>query len=206
MAARLGPRSSSTTRLPSVKSRTAVQASGGARPGPALGGCNAAISRLNWPSLPNTPESRATRQGRPAAMSRASRAYSAESPERLPACDAARAPLRSTLTTSMLLSAISTSRNGKKRRSRFRKSHSRPGKQLPTPDSSRVETGLPATIFEIPPGGPTRRNAAMLRATSFTLWVLLMPTPPRRRPRRRSQAAHRSDRNRRAGRISASRE
>ena len=80
----------------------------------------------------------------------------------------ARAPARSTLATLILLSSMFTSRNGKKRRSRLRKSHSRPGKQLPIPDSSRVETGLPATIRGACLACVLRRNAATLRGTSFT--------------------------------------
>src|SRR5580692_3442057 len=143
------------------------------------------------------------RHARPAPISWARRVYSARSAaDRFPACDAARAPVKSTLTTLILLSSIFTSRNGKKRLSRLRRSHSRPGKQLPTPDSSRVETGLPATIL----GVLLRRNAAILRGISFTLGVLLMRTTPRRERgvRRNIPDARRSDRNRRGDRIRAS--
>ena len=81
---------------------------------------------------------------------------------------AAGGPARSTLSDADPLSLMSTSRNGKKRRSRLRRSHSRPGKQLPTPDSSRVDTGLPATSRGACSGVRSSRNAATLRGISLT--------------------------------------
>ena len=77
----------------------------------------------------------------------------------------------------MSAKSVSTSRKGKKRRSRLRRSHSRPGKKLPIPDSSRVETGFPIVVWVAVVGSRPRRKALMFRGSSLGAESVLMADP-----------------------------
>ena len=170
----------SVTSVPSVNSRTAVHASGGFLPGPALDcgrspACGALAERgqsrfrASGPRTPKVPERRDTKTERPAVSSSARSSRSLRiGCERSPDGRARATPSVSTLDQGDLKSSLmSISRKRKETPLEIAQVAFQPGKQLPIPDSSRVETGFPAVVRTRFEGSAKRRTAATFRAISL---------------------------------------